>query len=286
MPITLRVAAATALISALLLGVFPEIDREVSRLFFDETLGRFPVASTEWGRALRACGMYVPHAVWIAATAALLLALARPARPMPMRPSAAVFLIAVALVVPALIVNAGFKQHWGRPRPVHVEEFGGTQMFKPWWDSSGACRGSCSFMSGETSAAAMLVGAATLAGSSVRPLAIGAAALFTLLIGLMRVAFGGHWLSDVLLGGSGSVLLMLGAHRILVDARGIRDEAARHALAQAGKSLRSWAAGRLRAAGSGLAVAVAAIRRAALHLGGVRLSGLRMAGAQMPAAVE
>ncbi|WP_371347935.1 phosphatase PAP2 family protein [Ancylobacter sp. IITR112] len=281
MPITLRVAAATALVSALLLGLFPGLDQEVSRLFFDASIRRFPVAATEWGRALRACGMYLPHAVWIAATVSLLLALVRPARPMPMRPSAAVFLIVIALVVPALIVNAGFKQNWGRPRPVHVAEFGGTQAFKPWWDSSGPCRGSCSFMSGETSAATMLVGAATLAASTVRPLAIGAAALFTLLIGVMRVAFGGHWLSDVLLGGSGSVLLMLGLRRLLLDARGIRDEEARRALAQAGLALRAWTDGARRAIWLGLADVTAAIRLAA-----GRLSGLRRPGWRMPAAAE
>lgn len=248
MPVTLRVAAATALVSALLLGLFPGIDREISRLFFNESVRGFPVAGTEWGRALRTLGMYLPHLGWIAATAAVLVALLRPGRPMPMRPSIALFLMVTAVAIPALVVNAGFKQNWGRPRPVHVAEFGGRQPFKPWWDNSGACRRNCSFMSGETSAAALLVGAATIAPPVMRPLAIGAAALFTLLIGMMRVAFGGHWLSDVLLGGSVSVLLMLAAHRIILVTRGIEDEEARLALSQTGFLLRGWARERIAAA--------------------------------------
>ncbi len=223
MPITLRVALATAVLSALVLGFFPGLDREVARFFFDASLNKFPVANTEWGLALRWLGMYLPQLGWMVATAAIIVAILRPSRPMPMRPSIAIFLIVTALAIPALVVNAGFKQHWGRPRPVNVVEFGGKQDFRPWWDNSGACTRNCSFMSGETSAAAMLVGAATLAPLTVRPFAIAIAGLFTLLTGMLRVAFGGHWLSDVLLGGSVSVLLMLAARQIILFSRGIDD---------------------------------------------------------------
>lgn len=249
MPITLRVAAATAVLSALVLGVFPGIDREVAGWFFDPAMQRFPIAATETGKALRLLGMYLPHLTWLAAIAAIVVALLHPGRPMPMRPSIAIFLIVTALAIPALVVNAGFKQNWARPRPVHVAEFAGRHPFKAWWDNSGACARNCSFMSGETSAAAMLVGAAMLAPLNLRPFAIGGAALFTLMVGLLRVAFGGHWLSDVLLGGSVSVLLMLVAHRIILGSRGIEDEEVRLALSQTGLLLREWTSRRLRGAG-------------------------------------
>lgn len=239
MPVTLRVALATAVLSALVLGVFPGLDREASRFFYDTALHAFPIARTHWGEWLRWLGMYLPHLTWMVATAAIILALLRPSRPMPMRPSIAIFLIVAALAVPALVINAGFKQHWGRPRPVHVVEFGGKQQFRPWWDNSGTCARNCSFMSGEASAATMLIGAATLAPLAVRPFAIGIAGLFTLLIGLLRVAFGGHWLSDVLLGGSVSVLLILAARQIILVSRGIEDEEARLALSQTGYLMRA-----------------------------------------------
>ena len=36
-----------------------------------------------------------------------------------------------AAVGPGLVANLGFKDHWGRARPVHVTEFGGTKQFTP-----------------------------------------------------------------------------------------------------------------------------------------------------------
>ncbi|MDF2995351.1 MAG: putative rane protein [Xanthobacteraceae bacterium] len=266
MPITLRVALATAVLSALVLGFFPGLDREVAHLFYDTQLNAFPVARTEWGKSLRWFGMYLPHLGWMVATAAIIVALLRPSQPMPMRPSIAIFLIVTALAIPALVVNAGFKQHWGRPRPVAVVEFGGRHDFRAWWDNSGACTRNCSFMSGETSAAAMLVGAATLAPLTIRPLAIGIAGLFTLLTGLMRVAFGGHWLSDILLGGSVSVLLLLAARHIILFARGIDDAEARLALSQTGFLLQASLLGVLRAFGVRTGRLVRTMRQAALSM--------------------
>lgn len=32
-----------------------------------------------------------------------------------------------------VIINGGFKEYWGRPRPKQVEEFGGTQAFRPFY---------------------------------------------------------------------------------------------------------------------------------------------------------
>lgn len=286
MPITLRVALATALSAALVLGFLPGLDREVARLFFDTELHSFPVARTDWGQGLRLLGMYLPHLGWIAATAAIAIALLCPSRPMPMRPSIAIFLIVTALAIPALVVNAGFKQNWGRPRPVHVVEFGGRQDFQPWWSNAGTCARNCSFMSGETSAAAMLVGAATLAPLTLRPFAIGLAGLFTLMTGLTRVAFGGHWLSDVLLGGSVSVLLMLAARHIILVSRGIEDEEARLALSQSGFLMRAFLlgglrafAGRTAALARGMGQAASASSRAA---SAVRMGVIELRGALFP----
>ena len=45
-----------------------------------------------------------------------------------------IFLIATIAIGPGLIVNLGFKDHWHRPRPVHTQEFGGPDEFRPWYD--------------------------------------------------------------------------------------------------------------------------------------------------------
>jgi membrane-associated PAP2 superfamily phosphatase len=43
----------------------------------------------------------------------------------------ALYIILVIALGPGLIVNLVFKDHWGRPRPVHMHEFGGTQDYLP-----------------------------------------------------------------------------------------------------------------------------------------------------------
>lgn len=52
-------------------------------------------------------------------------ALARPLR------RKALYILLVILIGPGLVVNLVFKDHWGRPRPVHIEQFGGEYAYVP-----------------------------------------------------------------------------------------------------------------------------------------------------------
>src|SRR5262245_300383 len=45
----------------------------------------------------------------------------------------AVFLTFSLLLGPGLLVNGILKEHWGRPRPIAVTQFGGTQPYVDWW---------------------------------------------------------------------------------------------------------------------------------------------------------
>jgi membrane-associated phospholipid phosphatase len=58
----------------------------------------------------------------------------------------------------------------------------------------------CSFVSGETSTAAWSLAPALLTPPPWRAAVIGASVLFTLVMGVERVAYGGHYLSDVTFG--------------------------------------------------------------------------------------
>ena len=42
---------------------------------------------------------------------------------------AALMLVYTLVLGPGLIINMGLKDHWGRPRPFEVKEFGGKQQF-------------------------------------------------------------------------------------------------------------------------------------------------------------
>lgn len=43
----------------------------------------------------------------------------------------ALYILLVIAIGPGLVVNLVFKDHWGRPRPVHVERFGGEYQYVP-----------------------------------------------------------------------------------------------------------------------------------------------------------
>ena len=112
-----------------------------------------------------------------------------------------IFLIATMIIGPGLIVNLGLKDHWHRPRPVQTQDFNGASPFTPWYDSDGACRKNCSFVSGEASTGFWMVAPASVLPPPWRGPAIVAAFAFGFGASLLRLAFGGHYLSDVLLGG-------------------------------------------------------------------------------------
>jgi lipid A 4'-phosphatase len=103
----------------------------------------------------------------------------------------------VFMVVPGLVVNTGFKNHFHRPRPREVHQFGGQLNFKPAFVHSEECPTNCSFVCGD--AAAMFTFWAFLPffrrwwkyiyGTFV--FAVGC------LYGYIRIGQGGHFFSDV-----------------------------------------------------------------------------------------
>jgi membrane-associated PAP2 superfamily phosphatase len=43
----------------------------------------------------------------------------------------ALYILLVIAIGPGLIVNLVFKDHWGRPRPMHINQFGGEYRYVP-----------------------------------------------------------------------------------------------------------------------------------------------------------
>jgi membrane-associated phospholipid phosphatase len=197
------------------------VDLVLTSLFAASAAPRFPAHALS---SLRDHG-YVAGIVCIGV---IVLALARHlAWRMPsISVRAAAYLVTAYALGPGLLVNAILKAHWGRPRPGGVTEFGGSMPFVNWWDPTGACPSNCSFISGEAAAAAWLFGPAMLAPARWRPLAMSLAAAFFVLISTLRLAAGGHFLTDVMIGGLSSILVLL-ALRPLFYPKGLPDHALR-----------------------------------------------------------
>ncbi len=116
---------------------------------------------------------------------------------------------------PGLLVNGVFKTHVHRPRPAQVQQFGGTLDFQPYYRREGGCSRNCSFPSGEAAAAFWTVAPASLAPLPWQPALMAAALLFGVATGLLRMASGGHFLSDVLGAGFLMLIVIAGTRRLL-----------------------------------------------------------------------
>ena len=115
---------------------------------------------------------------------------------------AALYLLLALALGPGLTVNTIFKDHWGRARPTQIVEFGGDKRFSLPFVPSDQCARNCSFPAGDPAIGFYLVSVAFLVPSprQRRSGVAGALALGTAL-GFVRLAQGGHFLSDVIASG-------------------------------------------------------------------------------------
>jgi len=185
------IIAAFALFS-LSAVLFPSIDLAVSRFFFD--------------------GVAYPRAVWWVKLQQELLTLflcitmlslvlvyawnrLLRQRVLNIDGRRVLYLLFVLMIGAGLIVNAGFKDNFGRARPRDVVEFGGSQKFTPAYVVSTECRSNCSFSSGDAAAGFFPI-ALVMAFRRRRAYFLAAGAL-GVVISISRLAAGAHFFSDV-----------------------------------------------------------------------------------------
>lgn len=204
----------TLLATFFAVGLFnrdPELDLRVARMFFNNG---FMGASDE-ARAARSFFYGLPLTVCIGFVVARWLGPGR--LPPALIPSskAIIFLTLSMAIGPGLIVNLGLKDNWHRPRPVHVKEFGGPWKFRPAFARDGECPKNCSFVSGEASSAFWLVAPASLAPGPYKIPAMAAALGVGVATSALRMAFGGHFLSDVVFAALFTLLLLQIMHGLI-----------------------------------------------------------------------
>jgi lipid A 4'-phosphatase len=115
----------------------------------------------------------------------------------------ATFFLLLLLLGPGLLVNSVLKDHWGRPRPRQMQLFGGDRTFHQVWERGESGKGK-SFPSGHASAAFYLMAPYFVLRKSSRrraALALAVGIGYGVLMGVARMAQGGHFASDVLWAG-------------------------------------------------------------------------------------
>ena len=114
------------------------------------------------------------------------------------------------MIGPVILTNLILKTYWGRPRPSQTLDFGGHLDFVQAGSMIGKCVSNCSFISGEAAGAGWVFCLIFLTPQPARfALALPLTAI-AFLTPAMRLAFGAHYLSDVILGWLSSVVVFAG----------------------------------------------------------------------------
>lgn len=207
----LIVALVIALVAGLAFGIYPELDLRVARYFYAfEDAAHNTFAFRIYPPVMRArdIGLWVGTVLVAPAVASLVMKLILPRRRLLMSGRAIVFLIATMVLAPGLLVNVLLKDHWGRPRPIDVTQFGGTEHFVPWWDPRGDCPGNCAFVSGDVAGAFWTIAPAALAPPQWRVLAYAGALTLGVGMAAIRIMAGAHFPSDVIFAGVFTFLII------------------------------------------------------------------------------
>ena len=228
----LLIALAVAAVVGLVFGLWPQLDLAISSWFYDPVKKDFMLRWQPPFSIMRDAAMWLVALVAAPAVIALIAKLMVPPRKLPLSGRAIILMLATLVIGPGLIVNVGLKDHWPRSRPIDVPQFNGSEHFTAWWDPRGGCPKNCSFVAGEGSGAFWTLAPATVVPPAWRALAYGAALIFGAGVGALRLAFGAHFLSDVVFAGVIMFLLIWTAHGLLYRWRATRisDDAVEQAI--------------------------------------------------------
>ncbi|SMD06944.1 phosphatase PAP2 family protein [Rhizobium sp. RU36D] len=229
----LRAAAALFVTWWILLALFyklPQIDLATSAAFFrdencvepvlaTQVCGSFFYAGQPVFIGLRQVLYYLPHVCAVGLLALIIIQIWQN------KTFASTFsrerlalMLAALMLGPVALVNLWLKAFAGRPRPYQTDLFGGDFTFMPAGAFGGQCISNCSFISGEAAGAGWLLCLVVLIPSHLRMILAPPIIAVALVTPALRVAFGGHYLSDVVLGWWSSlviVALVMGVAQLL-----------------------------------------------------------------------
>lgn len=173
------------------------LDLKVSHLFYDNKIF---VSHPFWDWIY----VYALWPAWLVAILALMGLMASFIQTYGSWRKPCVYLLLTFALGSGLIIHGILKDHWGRPRPRQVIEFGGKQSFRPYYQPniSNQPEPSKSFACGHASLGFFFFAIALLGTIYQSPLTywvgIGFAWGLGGLLSMARIAQGGHFLSDTL----------------------------------------------------------------------------------------
>lgn len=197
----------------------PKIDLQVSDAFFKETAchywihvericGYFPYSRQDIFVALRKVLFYTPALAAFYLLVVLLQNLQHHGATYCRHMTRKICIALISFLAgPLVIVNLVIKELSSRPRPHQTDSFGGEASFMAAGSFQGACDSNCSFISGEAAGAGWIACLIVLMPRPLRPVLGPPLIALSLLSPALRLAFGGHYLSDVVLGWLSSLVI-------------------------------------------------------------------------------
>lgn len=211
----LRALGFATIIGAILFVVFPGIDLGVARWFFDPPRS-FSLGDSWLGRFFDTDIHFGMEWFLVVLVGVFLYGLIRKRPYWGLTPKKFLFVALSIGLGAGLLTNVVLKDSWGRARPSQIVEFGGPKQFSPPFMRSTQCQKNCSFVSGDASLAATFMAFAVIAERRRRRWWIGLGS-FTAVVGLMRMARGSHFLSDVVFAVIFSLMVVLVLDRIILQ---------------------------------------------------------------------
>jgi lipid A 4'-phosphatase len=236
----LIIALAIAVVVGVVFAAYPQLDVEIAALFYNPVTHAFAAWYSDRVEHVRDAATLLIALLVAPAFLAVAGKLVFPQRRMLIPGRAALFLIATLALGPGVLTNGILKGHSARMRPVDVVELGGKERFTPWWDPRGTCPENCSFVAGEASGGFWTLAPAALAPPQWRALAYAGALAFGTAMGILRMAAGAHFFTDVVFAGVLMYVLIWTLHGLIYRWRSTRltDEAIERPLERIGKAIR------------------------------------------------
>jgi len=179
------------LISSVLLISYSRIDIEIADVFFNQG---FYLTKTWWESLLYASVKYFLSISFVTIIGVYLVNKIMKKSILGIDGRKAAYFLLVLIIGAGIIVNATFKNQFGRARPRDIVEFNGDKHFTPAFEITNQCDKNCSFSSGHAAGAffALAIAYTCRRRKSIFVIAM----LYGGLVSFSRIASGAHFFSD------------------------------------------------------------------------------------------
>jgi lipid A 4'-phosphatase len=184
------------LLASFIFSVWPFTDIAVSQ-FFHAGQGVFPANDLGFVKAIYLGAPWLGRALFVICLCTVLLAVVKPGLVSRRIWRRAAGFVAVVVLGIGFLVHAVLKDNMGRPRPRDVIEFSGPTAYVPVFVVSQYCKTNCSFVSGHAAIGFSVMAFGMFGIRRRRHFWFAVGLLAGGLVGAVRIAQGGHFLSDV-----------------------------------------------------------------------------------------